>query len=170
MKAYKLNCLICVMLISWQSTHTHAQLAYQYVIPAHAQFDSSFSVFGWVLKRHVIKTLSNCVGVGQCMMECSANDYCYSLNFYPNNGLCELNSATHLSHPGDYVQSVHGNFLLYFFRPATTCDDSSCASGERCFLKEDGISRQCKGESGNHCTFSLLVLLIHVHLCSYHRF
>ncbi|XP_031554437.1 retinoschisin-like [Actinia tenebrosa] len=127
-----------------QSTVRYAQFSPPYDIPAHVHFDSFNTAFGWVLKRHVIKTLSNIVGIGQCMMQCSLYDDCYSLNFYPNVGVCELNSATHASHPGDYVPSDNGSFLLYIFRSAKFCDDSLCTGDQVCLLEKDGVTRQCK--------------------------
>ena len=144
MTANKLTSCILLLLIFCRRIQVRAQFEPPYVMPAHAQFGS---VFGWVLKRHVIKTFSKVVGVGRCIKECSRDDYCYSLNFYPDVGVCELNSATHTSHPGHYVQSRNGSFLLYVFRPATICDDSFCTPGTKCFLGKDGITRQCKGES-----------------------
>ena len=103
------SCVLSVLLFCHR-IHAHAQFQPPYDISAHAQYATT--TFGWVLKRHVIRTLSNMSGIGQCFIQCSFTDCCYSLNFYPYVSVCELNHATNASHPRDKRRQTGGKMFL----------------------------------------------------------
>lgn len=100
-----------------------------------------------ICKTYVIATLQSVTHHSQCMMKCESRIDCYSINFYPGREVCELNNATHLSHPDGIADDPGGTFLVNIFRSIGWCSDKLCmGTGKRCFLNPDQSSFQCLGE------------------------
>ena len=59
------------------------------------------SIKGSYLTGHVISSGST-AGVGDCLVECTADPRCKSINFRFQDLLCELNDADRYTHPWDY--------------------------------------------------------------------
>ena len=114
--------------------------------PLDAKLDMSSTLSDWILQGHVIHTFNFTTLFG-CFLKCSDTYNCYSLNFYPATGLCELNNATNSSHPHDLVPSKsHGIYFLNSFH-AMPCSDAFCilaGPDKKCFW-EDGKTKVCKG-------------------------
>ena len=61
----------------------------------------SLSVYGHHLANHVISTRA-CSRLAGCVMMCSDEPRCKSLNFRLNDNSCDLNDADRFTHPQDY--------------------------------------------------------------------
>ena len=62
------------------------------------------STLGKYLAGHVFKTTSGAIYPQHCLSDCwVVNDRCQSFNFLVDAGICELNDATNLTHPQDFV-------------------------------------------------------------------
>ena len=61
----------------------------------------SLSVYGHRLANHVISTKASS-GLTECVMLCSDESRCKSLNFRVNDKSCDLNDADRFTHPQDY--------------------------------------------------------------------
>ena len=61
----------------------------------------SLSVYGHHLANHVISTRASS-GLTECVMMCSDESRCKSLNFRVNDKSCDLNDADRFTHPEDY--------------------------------------------------------------------
>lgn len=61
----------------------------------------AYSVKGYFLRGHLIST-SNVKNIGQCLVACSQDQRCQSINFKFLGSICELNDADREKKPGDY--------------------------------------------------------------------
>ncbi|XP_032225028.1 uncharacterized protein LOC116607366 isoform X2 [Nematostella vectensis] len=96
-----------------------------------------------ILINHVIASIqSNSL---HCMQACATTSNCYSINQYPGCGRCELNSATHLSHPWDMVSDADGSYMIYNLR-LYICSYSLCQDDKMCELNADGLTHNCKAK------------------------
>ena len=59
------------------------------------------SIKGSYLTGHVISN-SSTDGLGDCLVECTTDPRCKSINFRFEDVLCELNDADRYTHPWDY--------------------------------------------------------------------
>jgi len=71
------------------------------------------------LDGHVVATYDNVYTVTQCARRCQLLGACASYNFRSAARRCELNSASHVTHPNDVVNNEES---LYYLRDAITCD------------------------------------------------
>jgi len=62
---------------------------------------SSLSVYGHHLDNHVISTRI-CSSLSECVISCSYEFRCKSLNFWLKDKSCDLNDADRFTHPEDY--------------------------------------------------------------------
>ncbi|XP_048578372.1 uncharacterized protein LOC125560612 [Nematostella vectensis] len=97
---------------------------------------------GSKLINHVIASFQSNSFI-QCIQACMGTPDCYSYNQYPGAGLCELNRATHLSHPWDVVSDPDGSYMIYNLRPYR-CSYSLCQEDEMCEVKPDGMTYTCR--------------------------
>ena len=70
----------------------------------------SISVYGHRLANHVISTRASS-GLTECVLMCSDESRCKSLNFRVNDKSCDLNDADRLTHPEDYGPK-HGSVYM----------------------------------------------------------
>jgi len=112
------------------------------------QFETITSIQDWKLKGNVIQSISSTTLLN-CYFECERNLQCFSLNFYPSIGLCELNKLTSLYHPRNLHQ--HETAVYMEYRQTLDCSDELCnvTAGLRCFI--DNKQRICRGNSTAHC-------------------
>jgi hypothetical protein len=76
-------------------------------------FDSDYSVQDTMLKGHVYETYSGVTSYFDCYIKCQTSaGKCYSLNYHPGTGLCELSFSCHLSYPDDMVYALHVVYLM----------------------------------------------------------
>ena len=62
------------------------------------------SVLGKRLKDHVYKTTKEAADPQHCVADCwEENDRCQSLNYFPRLDICELNDASNLTNPEDFI-------------------------------------------------------------------
>ncbi|XP_031558838.1 EGF-like repeat and discoidin I-like domain-containing protein 3 [Actinia tenebrosa] len=97
-----------------------------------------------VLVNHVIR-VTKATRFSDCTQKCGADSKCRSINWYPDHGLCDLNNATHLSSPEDFVPASQGTYLIYFLHPMAFCSLKLCSkSSISCLMNSDGINHRCQ--------------------------
>ena len=73
------------------------------------------STLGKYLKGHVFKTTTNATDPQHCLADCWAeNDRCQSFNFLVQLQKCELNEASNLTNPDDYIDRP---WVVYLTNP-----------------------------------------------------
>ncbi|XP_048582641.1 sushi, von Willebrand factor type A, EGF and pentraxin domain-containing protein 1 [Nematostella vectensis] len=96
-----------------------------------------------ILANHVIERIEGSTRA-LCWMACDAKTQCHSINFFLNTETCELNNATHLSHPEDMVKDVPGgSYMLYPLHPLFNCSNKLCKKKERCEVDPNGSTIKC---------------------------
>ena len=66
------------------------------------QCPSERSISGWMLQRHVYKTMLANIGL-HCWLVCRTDDLCQSFNFVVSSHMCELNNRTKEAKPEDFI-------------------------------------------------------------------
>ncbi|XP_074631956.1 uncharacterized protein LOC141890395 [Acropora palmata] len=74
-------------------------------------FGSAFSIMGWMLQRHVYKTMLVDIGL-RCLMVCRTDDRCQSFNFVMSHHMCEFNDRVKEARPEDFIPDPD----RYYFR------------------------------------------------------
>ena len=74
-------------------------------------FGSASSIMGWMLQRHVYKTMLADVGV-RCLIVCRTDDRCQSFNFVMSLQMCEFNDRVKEARPEDFIPDPD----RYYFR------------------------------------------------------
>ena len=77
------------------------------------------SIKGKYLSGHVMLNRS-ADGLGDCLINCSFNPRCKSINFRFKDLLCELNEADRYTHPWDYWSKEGHAYSDYPFKVITT--------------------------------------------------
>ena len=73
------------------------------------------STLGKYLRGHVFKTTTNAIDPQHCLADCWAeNDRCQSFNFLVQLQKCELNEASNLTNPDDYIDRP---WVVYLTNP-----------------------------------------------------
>ncbi|XP_044167615.1 uncharacterized protein LOC114972694 isoform X2 [Acropora millepora] len=67
------------------------------------QCPSERSISGWMLQRHVYKTMLADIGL-HCLLTCSTDDRCQSFNFVMSSHMCEFSDRTKEATPGDFIR------------------------------------------------------------------
>ena len=75
------------------------------------QCPSERSISGWMLQRHVYKTMLADIGL-HCLLSCSTDDRCQSFNFVISPHICEFNNRTKVAKPKDFIAAPD----RYYFR------------------------------------------------------
>ena len=89
---------ICQLVDTTQAQQCHA-------------FGSAFSMMGWMLQRHVYKTMLVDIGL-RCLMVCRTDDRCQSFNFVMSHHICEFNDRVKEARPEDFIPDPD----RYYFR------------------------------------------------------
>ena len=63
---------------------------------------SRSSIFGWMLQRHVYRTMM-AERPHLCLYACREDNRCQSFNFVLSLRMCELNNRTNLARPQDFI-------------------------------------------------------------------
>ena len=66
------------------------------------QCPSERSISGWMLQRHVYKTMLADIGL-HCLLSCGTDDRCQSFNFVMSSHMCEFNDRTKEATPEDFI-------------------------------------------------------------------
>ena len=66
------------------------------------QCGSEGSISGWMLQKHIYKTIHVDKGIN-CVLICQKDNRCQSLNFAMRLRICELNDRTKEARPEDFV-------------------------------------------------------------------
>jgi len=107
--------------------------------PQCSQAESS--IYGMMLRRHVIKTITGISLGGLCLQECYRDVRCQSFNYLISRATCELNDRTKEAKPEDFVPDSG----RYYFRrdmkrvplgstpelPAETCKQIKASEGRQ---------------------------------------
>ena len=91
MATSKMELLLCLLVISVTMAKSVSQQCK----------DAAYSMRGKYLKGHVISSGSS-ADIGDCLLKCSSEPRCKSINFRFKGLLCELNDADRYTHPWDY--------------------------------------------------------------------
>ena len=75
------------------------------------QCPSERSISGWMLQRHVYKTMLTNISL-HCWLVCLADDCCQSFNFVKSSRVCEFNDRTKEATPEDFIPDPD----RYYFR------------------------------------------------------
>ena len=74
-------------------------------------FGSEQSIYGWMLQRHIYKTMMADLGL-ECLLVCRKDDRCQSFNFVMSLHMCEFSDRTKEASPEDFVPDPD----RYYFR------------------------------------------------------
>ena len=66
------------------------------------QCPSERSISGWMLQRHVYRTMLADIGL-HCLLSCGTDDRCQSFNFVMSSHMCEFNDRTKEATPEDFI-------------------------------------------------------------------
>ncbi|EDO35608.1 predicted protein [Nematostella vectensis] len=121
--------LLLVLLMSWQHAIAHDCRNYIYFMP------------GFQLHAHVIQTKVTTKNE-ECRESCRENDACFSINFKQKESRCELNNASHMTHPGRLRPEVNAFYALV--KPPTYCSNEYCSTGKKCVLRGEGMTHKCE--------------------------
>ena len=72
---------------------------------------SELSIFGWMLQRHIYKTMKADLGL-HCLLVCRTDDRCQSFNFVISLHMCEFSDRTKEARPEDFIPDPD----RYYFR------------------------------------------------------
>ena len=84
-------------------------------------FEGTISFQDKSLKNNVLESIPSTTGIAECMIRCSNNENCYSINYNLLTKVCELNKATHLSDPDDLYPVPHVLYMVYSLRQYCFC-------------------------------------------------
>ena len=65
-------------------------------------FGSQSSISGWMLQRHIYKTMPSDLGL-RCLVECRTDDRCQSFNFVLSRHMCEFSDRTKEASLEDFI-------------------------------------------------------------------
>lgn len=65
-----------------------------------------------MLQGHVFMNYSGITSQFDCYMRCNTSLNCFSMNYYPTTGLCELSCTCHLLRPDDLVYFLHATYFM----------------------------------------------------------
>jgi len=107
------------------------------------QFETITTIQDWALKGNILQSISSTT-LFNCHFQCAENTQCFSLNFYPSTGLCELNNVTSQHSPHKFHQHETAVYMKY--RQTLDCSDELCnvTAGLRCFIGNK--QRTCRGK------------------------
>ena len=74
-------------------------------------FGSEQSISGWMLRRHIYKTMMADLGL-HCLLVCHTDDRCQSFNFVMSLHMCEFSDRTKEARPEDFTPDSD----RYYFR------------------------------------------------------
>ncbi|XP_048576418.1 lactadherin-like [Nematostella vectensis] len=120
--------LCLAILLSWQHAIAQDCRDYIYFMP------------GTQLLYNVIETKQTTKY--ECRESCSETPQCVSINYKQKESRCELNSASHMTHPGMLRPEVGAFYALV--KPPTSCSDNYCSTGKRCVMTGKGVAYRCE--------------------------
>ena len=88
-----------------------SQMLYRAETQQCPAFGSELSIFGWMLQRHIYKTMMADLGL-HCLLVCRTDDRCQSFNFVMSLHMCEFSDRTKEARPEDFIPDPD----RYYFR------------------------------------------------------
>ena len=88
-----------------------SQMLYRAVTQQCPASGSELSIFGWMLQRHIYKTMMADLGL-HCLLACRTDDRCQSFNFVMSLHMCEFSDRTKEARPEDFIPDPD----RYYFR------------------------------------------------------
>ena len=79
-----------------------SQMLYRAATQQCPAFASEISIFGWMLQRHIYKTMMADLG-HVCLLACRQDDRCQSFNFVISGHMCEFSNRTKEARPEDFI-------------------------------------------------------------------
>ncbi|XP_032235441.2 uncharacterized protein LOC116617144 [Nematostella vectensis] len=101
-----------------------------------------FDMQNTLLQGHVIET--KITTKEECRQRCTRNRGCYSINYKYKKSQCELNGASHLSHPENFTPEPGAYYAVV--KPLTSCSNAFCPGDSRCLMRNDGKTYKCATE------------------------
>ena len=104
-----------------------------------------FSVADHILQGHDIRTMSG-KSFESCTIECERHDRCYSINFIAPSSTCQLNNATAMKYPRDFVawpDAVYIGSLVRDEPDSNPCDDRVPACDGLCIVNPGALNTTC---------------------------
>ena len=86
----------------WLLSSTFAMFCQILKLTEALQCGSEVSISGWMLHKHIYKTIHVDKGIN-CVQICQNDNRCQSLNFAMRLRICELNDRTKEARPEDFV-------------------------------------------------------------------
>lgn len=111
------------------------------------------SISNRALTGHVIG-VSASSSVERCQIKCERNPDCYSMNYMFSSKSCELNKATRLSHPENFLLRENTVYFDNLHREYHACVHPPCQNGGTCVILAQSPGYECKCPpkySGNNC-------------------
>lgn len=111
------------------------------------------SISNRALTGHVIG-VSASSSVERCQIKCERNPDCYSTNYMFSSKSCELNKATRLSHPENFLLRENTVYFDNLHREYHACVHPPCQNGGTCVILAQSPGYECKCPpkySGNNC-------------------
>ncbi|XP_048588072.1 lactadherin [Nematostella vectensis] len=119
--------LLLVILLSWQHAIGHDCKDYLYLM-------RSFQLQGNVIETNQTTKYG-------CRQSCHSHKDCLSINYKEKEYRCELNAATHLSHP--QMLRPEANAFYALIKTPNRCSKKHCSSEKRCTLVGNKVAYQC---------------------------
>ena len=88
-----------------------SQMLYRAVTQQCPATGFELSIFGWMLQRHIYKTMMADLGL-HCLLVCRTDDRCQSFNFVMSLHMCEFSDRTKEARPEDFIPDPD----RYYFR------------------------------------------------------
>jgi len=125
---------------------TYVLLVALFLLPFAFSTDcpSTYKQNKFVLQNNVV-TSSLVRNQNECTKKCSSHMGCYSVNYYHQKKMCQLNKATHLSSPVDLVYDVDGTYIRINDRTKDVCSDKYCSDGQICVMNKETQDVFCRG-------------------------
>lgn len=134
-----LTSLIAIVVFPWLPTMAYEQVCGLF-----------FTNKNLKLAGHVIKNVSVQTNM-KCMDQCALEKRCYSINFYQNKSICELNGGDHLTNPlslGQYLDDGV-EYMNKHERIPYRCNRLLCTDWTRqCLVDKDGEGFKCNACEG----------------------
>ena len=88
--------------------------------------------------------VSESSSVERCQIKCERNLDCYSMNYMFSSKSCELNKATRLSHPENFLPLENAVYFDNLHRQYHACVHPPCENGGTCLILEQSPGYECK--------------------------
>ena len=99
----------------WLFSSTLAMFCQIIKLTEALQCGSEGSISGWMLQKHIYKTIHVDKGIN-CVQICQNDNRCQSLNFAMRLRICELNDRTKEARPEDFVPNPNRHYFKRYIK------------------------------------------------------